>query len=137
MFNYSQFNQPIGNWNVSSVTDMFAMFASSQFNQPLSSWNVSNVQDMGSMFSFSQYDQDLGSWNIRNVVSFAGFMAGKDPSTLSSSNLDSIYNGWSTSSPQTGLNIDFGSANYTTAGQAGRDILTGTYGWTITDGGPI
>jgi hypothetical protein len=54
-------------------------------------------------------------------------------------NLDSIYNGWSTKNPKPNLNITFGTANYTTSGgQAGKDILTGsTYGWTITDGGGI
>jgi hypothetical protein len=35
------------------------------------------------------------------------------------------------------LSINFGSIKYTAAGQAGKDILTNTYGWTITDGGVI
>jgi hypothetical protein len=70
-------------------------------------------------------------------------MIGKTPATFSTTNLDSIYNGWSTKNPKTGITINFGTANYTTSGgQAGKDILTGStgsggYGWTITDGGGI
>ena len=42
--NATAFNQPIGNWDVSNVTDM-SMFCS-PFNQDISSWDVSNVTDM-------------------------------------------------------------------------------------------
>ena len=35
------FNQPIGNWNVSKVTDMSNMFhGDSAFNPDISAWNV-------------------------------------------------------------------------------------------------
>ena len=36
MFNYSQFNQDIGSWNVSSVTNMNYMFQNNSANQDLS-----------------------------------------------------------------------------------------------------
>ena len=35
LFSFSDLNQPIGNWDVSSVTDMFGMFYRSKFNQPI------------------------------------------------------------------------------------------------------
>ena len=36
------FNQPLNNWDVSNVTDMYAMFADAySFNQPLNNWNDS------------------------------------------------------------------------------------------------
>ena len=41
------FNQPLNNWNVSNVRDMYGMFANAEaFNQPLNNWNVSKVTDM-------------------------------------------------------------------------------------------
>lgn len=45
MFAYSEsFNQYIGEWNVSNVIDMRAMFYDAKsFNQDLADWNVSNV----------------------------------------------------------------------------------------------
>ena len=40
----SSFNQPIGDWDVSNVTDMRSMFANDNaFNQDLSNWDVSSV----------------------------------------------------------------------------------------------
>ena len=45
------FNQPVGKWNTSKVTDMYAMFAGAKFfNQPIDKWNTSNVTDMSEMF---------------------------------------------------------------------------------------
>jgi surface protein len=46
------FNQPIGIWDVSMVTNMASMFYDCiVFNQDLGSWNVSNVTNMSNMFS--------------------------------------------------------------------------------------
>ena len=42
------FNQDIGNWDVSNVTNMGEMFAEAEsFNQDIGNWDVSNVTDMG------------------------------------------------------------------------------------------
>jgi len=68
MFADSQFNQPIGDWDVSNVTDMLGMFADSQFNQPIGDWDVSNVTDMSGMFSKSQFNQPIGDWDVSNVT---------------------------------------------------------------------
>jgi surface protein len=133
--NYS-FNQDISGWNVSEVTDMNAMFLSTPFNYPLSGWNVSKVIDMSNMFySAIDFNQDIGNWNISGVTNFINFMGTKSPVTFSTTNLDSIYNGWSTKNPKIVISISFGSAKYTSASSAGRAVLTGAYGWTITDGG--
>ena len=49
--NACTFNQPIGDWNTSSVTDMSHMFQNaSSFNQPIGAWNTSAVTDMSHMF---------------------------------------------------------------------------------------
>ena len=141
MFADSQFNQPIGNWNVSKVTNMSRMFVGgTPFNQPLSGWNVSNVTNMSSMFGGNydnQFNQPIGNWNISGVTNFNNFMSLKSTSLFSSTNLDDIYNGWVTKNPKIGITINFGSAKHTSASTTNKNILTSTYGWSITDGGVI
>ncbi|MBO5753432.1 MAG: BspA family leucine-rich repeat surface protein, partial [Proteobacteria bacterium] len=48
------FNQDIGNWNTSNVTDMEYMFSGADsFNQDLSAWDVSKVTSAYLMFEYS------------------------------------------------------------------------------------
>jgi surface protein len=65
-------NIPIGNWNVSGVTDMHGLFQGRDddtFNEPLNNWNVDNVTDMSMMFfNCQRFDQPLNSWNVSNVT---------------------------------------------------------------------
>ena len=124
-------------WNTSSVLTMQKMFQSATaFNQALSTFDTSNVVDMNSMFdNATAFNQNIGSWNVANVTSADNFMLGKTPATFSTANLNAIYNGWSASGVQAGVQIHFGTAKYTVAAVAGRAILTGVNGWTITDGG--
>ena len=124
-------------WNTSSVLTMQKMFQSATaFNQALSTFDTSNVVDMNSMFNnATAFNQNIGSWNVANVTSADNFMLGKTPATFSTANLNAIYNGWSASGVQAGVQINFGTAKYTVAAVAGRAILTGVNGWTITDGG--
>ncbi len=63
------FNKDIGNWDVSSVTDMTYMFYNGTFNQDIGSWDVSNVTNMSYMFSLAfRFNQDIGSWDVSNVT---------------------------------------------------------------------
>jgi hypothetical protein len=70
---------------------------------------------------------------VANVTDFTNFMATKTNLTFSAANLDAIYNGWV--NVQASRTISFGTAKYSAAGVAGRNYLTGTKLWTITDGG--
>jgi len=134
-FGCSVFNQPLS-FNTSAVTDMRRMFQdATTFNQPLS-FDTSVVTYMQGMFENADaFNQNIGTWNVENVQNFSGFMLGKTPATFSTTNLNAIYNGWSTQAVQSSRTITFGSAKYTAAATAGRLILTGTKLWTITDGG--
>jgi surface protein len=63
LFSYRDFNEPIGNWDVSNVTNMarmFKNFENSQFNQSLEFWDVSKVTNMSEMFRFSKFNQPIG-----------------------------------------------------------------------------
>jgi len=143
MFLVSSFNNggspSISGWTINTLNNvsMYWMFRISPFNQPIGSWNVSKVTNMESMFhSAFSFNQNIGGWNVSGVTNFTNFMALKTFSDYSTTNLDAIYNGWSSlPSVQTGRNITFNTIKYTAAGSAGKAILQGTYGWTITDGG--
>jgi len=134
MFNSaSSFNKDISNWDTGSVLYMGSMFGDiTNFNQDISGWDTSSVINMNLMFrNCSAFDQDLSSWDVNALTTAIGMF---DGSQLSTANYDALLNGWSAQSVETGLDFDGGSSTYC-QGQAGRDTLTGTYGWQITDGG--
>jgi surface protein len=142
MLSFTGFNQNIGSWNTSLVTNMSSMFQSATaFNNGGSSsienWNTSSVINMSSAFrSATAFNQNIGSWNVEAVTNITNFMLSKTAANYSATNLDAIYNGWSTQSVQPNLTITFGSIKYTAAGQTGRDTLDNApNNWTITDGG--
>ena len=70
----TSFNQPIGGWNTSRVTNMDNMFLQSSFNQPIGGWNTSSVTNMGNMFSQAQnngFNQDIDAWDVSNVTNMS------------------------------------------------------------------
>jgi surface protein len=136
MFNgCSVFNSAL-TFDTSFVESMEGTFSdATAFNQPLS-FDTSAVTNMELMFNnATAFNQNIGTWDVANVTTFTDFMTGKTPATFSTTNLNAIYNGWSTQAVQPGLIITFGTAKYTGAATAARLVLTGTALWTITDGG--
>jgi surface protein len=70
----------IGDWDVSSVTDMSGMFYNAgTFNQDIGSWDVSDVTNMSAMFrDAAAFNQDIGSWAIGNVTDMRSMFDGAD-----------------------------------------------------------
>ena len=164
LFANSDFNQNINSWDVSQVTDMTMMFIDDMiFNQPLSNWDTKNVIGMDYLFGgANSFNQDISGWNTSSVTSmystfqFAGFN-GAYPlnenfalwdisqvtdmtsmfygENLSTTAYDNLLNSWSSQPVKSGVVFGAGDSQYTLAGKVGRDILTDTYNWTITDGG--
>ena len=133
-FSAESFNQDISGWDVSNVTNMFRMFdGAKSFNQDIGGWDVSSVTDMSDMFDgASAFDQDLSGWDVSSVTDMSRMFTG----SLSRANYNALLAGWSQLTLQNGVTFDVGDTKYTTTRQADRDVLTDTYGWTITDGGP-
>ncbi|MAO20651.1 MAG: hypothetical protein CMJ25_07855 [Phycisphaerae bacterium] len=142
MFRFcSKFNQDISNWDTSACTFMTGTFdGATIFNQPLSNWDMSSVSSINTMLQGTAFDQDISAWNIGSVTNAAGFL---NSGSLSTTNYDLLLDntsGWlSVATPQSSVSISFGTTQYTAGGnaEAGRNVLTGTYGWTIIDGGPV
>ena len=130
----TQFSGDISDWDTHNVTTMQYMFSHAvNFNQDISGWDTSKVNNMlGMFYQATGFDQDIGNWNVSSVTTMDNMF---DSVTLSTSNYDSLLNGWASRIEQNGVPFDGGNSKYTASGQVGRNILTGTYTWIITDGG--
>ena len=130
------FNQDIGSWDVSSLINAVNMFRDAAvFNQDIGGWNTSSVTDMNSMFRDADvFNQDIGSWNVSSLTNAPNMFLGV---TLSSENYDALLAGWAAQTPlQAGVNFDGGNSKYCANEGSNRAVLIDTHGWSITDGGP-
>ena len=65
-------NPSFASWNVSGIEEFDNMFRSTSFNQDISSWDMSSATDIGAMFAFCpSFNQDISGWNVSNVTSFS------------------------------------------------------------------
>ncbi|MDA8682999.1 BspA family leucine-rich repeat surface protein, partial [Porticoccaceae bacterium] len=72
------FNQDIGVWNTSAVADMSSMFdGATAFNQDIGGWDTGVVEDMSSMFaSATVFNQDIGDWDTSAVADMSSMFDG-------------------------------------------------------------
>ncbi len=140
MFNGANaFNQNISGWNTGNVTSMASMFANTAaFNQPIGTWNTAKVTSMNSMFSSANvFSQDISGWSIAALTTATVMLVNRVLGDANYSLLLDSVTGWpSQATIQTGVVFSGGSNHYSGANAiSGRAVLTGTKGWTITDGG--
>merc|ERR1712019_105637 len=64
------FDQPIGNWDVSSGSDFSLMFVvAGRLNQDIGNWDVSSGSDFRFMFfNATNFNQNLSSWNLSDFA---------------------------------------------------------------------
>ena len=133
--NEGKFNQYIGNWNTSKVTNMQTMFSrQGEFNQDISTkvvtvgdntytaWDTSNVTNMSFMLnfftsigSFGKFNQNIGNWNTSKVTTIVQLLAGhsefnQDISTKVVTVGDNTYTAWDTSNVTNMLGVFAGTS---------------------------
>ncbi len=127
----------IDNWDVSSATTLARMFRQSPFNQPIGSWDTSSVTDMGNTFYLnSAFDQDISGWDVNQVTQFISFLQG---GTLSTANYDALLIAWDAQGAMAfSGTVNFGTSQFTLGGaaDAARTSLISKWGG-ITDGGGV
>mgnify|MGYP006215259545 FL=1 len=121
------FNQNIGGWDVSNVTDMLEMFKVARAfnnggNSSIGNWNVSNVTTMFKLFSSAEaFNQDLTGWCVTNINTFQKRAYFNENSALINANIPV----WGTCSSNATLVITSDdSDNIITTGQV---TLTATF----------
>ena len=78
LFENTNFNGNISDWDVSNVKNMgFLFFGLLDFNGNVSNWDVSNVVDMRYMFyECLKFNQDISNWDVSNVKNMTNIFRG-------------------------------------------------------------
>ena len=125
----------------------------------LSTWVINNIVDTNYMFFISTVESvifpdnikvgslyrtflnvsslitcDLSNFDVSNLTTGFGILAGANNWT--DSQYDDVLEKWSEQILPYDIVADFGDAKYQASSLPYKTILTDTYNWTITDGGP-
>jgi len=138
--NATSFNGDITTWDVSGVisgNQFREMFlGASSFNQPIGSWNMSNATNVSRMLNNADaFDQDISAWDINQVSNFDSFM--QNATGLSTANYDALLIGWDSQGAMSySGTVNFGGSQYTSGGAAEAARTSLIAKWGgITDGG--
>ena len=77
----------------------------------------------------------LAAFDMQNVTELRDIFRGNN--SMSVENYDATLISWASQNVRPNEQTNFGIAKYSAAGEAARNTLINTYGWTITDGGII
>jgi hypothetical protein len=130
---------PIGN----DVNGLNATFNNCNFNEDISYFDTSNVIDFRNIFAFNDvFNQDVSGWDFSNAGGISGFMTGKSALNYDYQYYDNLLNKWASGAANGGLDFtkitnlttNFGTIQYSSAGEAAHDSLV-AQGLIITDGG--
>lgn len=140
LYGCTSFNQPLVGWNAPLLQDASYLLQNCYaFNQPLVGWTTSQVQSMYRLlYNVSGFKQSLAGMNVTSVTNANGMITADINSPNSADNqvnYDATLNDWASQDIHSGWVVEFGTSKYSAVGQIGHDILTGTYGLTIIDGG--
>ena len=128
-------------FNTSSLSFASNMFTRcAVLNQALVFSDMSHVTNMGNMMHrCARLKQDLSSWVVTACTNFFSFFnedLNSPDSATSQANYDALLIAWAAQPLQSGLTLDMGpTMKYSAAAVAARATLTGTFGWTVNDGG--
>jgi len=118
------------------------MFANTpSFNQPLDEWDTSSMLSMTNMFAgATNFDQDLSSWDFSAIGTAGGWFhnglsamfTGVSLSTLNADNVLVSIATQATDNALTNLPLNIGLKTYSSTGAAAITTLEGL-GWTVTE----
>jgi surface protein len=130
-------NSDFSGLDVSGVANLsYMFFGCTAFTSDLSAWNVANVTDLSGMFyNAAAFTSNVGGWNVTNCTNFSAMFLG---TALTTPHYDSLLIGWSQLTLGLYKVFHAGTAKYSPgAATTARGVLTGTYLWSITDGGQL
>ena len=101
---------PIGEWDVSHVTDMSKLFeGAASFNSDISKWDVSAATDTSNMFSgATSFNSDISNWDVSRVIFMGRMFSGATSFNINISKWDvaNVVNMESLFHDATSFNID-------------------------------
>jgi len=126
MFYQCPFNQPIGSWNVSKVTNMFSMFENNNaFNQSLENWTPISCSNFSRMFyNRVGFNGSVLNWTLPSSIAFTTDLMFSGGSTSISCKLNQDLSNWNVTKA-TNMSGMFGfNTSFNNSGSAGINNWT-------------